>query len=487
MNEQQGIDQGVGDVQDRPAPQDLSAEKAVLSCIFQENEQYHAARQVIESGDFDNVTHKRLFHFLGRLIDAGEPADSVTVTAALKQAGALGADGAGLIAEISGDREVPSRVGDYAAIVRRKADLRKVISLGRQAVMLAQVETADPAQILQDLAEQVQRIESGAGGSNLLPEPLTGKAWEQDVPPREWLVDGWLPVGELSMLTGPGETGKSVLLLQMAAALACDRDALNGGGGWLPGTGGKDVPALVSDPATVVYANWEDSAAEFLRRRQRLSKEGGVQWAADPSINDRLHSLPMRGRGPVWGPGGSSGHIQTVGKLKPTGRALRRYCERVGARLLVLDPASLAFSIEENSRPLVSLALEDWAGWAMETGCAVMLTGHPAKTNEGEGADYSGTTAWRGLVRALWTLRKPSDKDFDAGAIQQAEDNDGVERLAVWTLNKANYALSGQVQTLRSVGRRAAWNRIEGLPKPKTQTGGNKGNEQAQTPKNHNF
>ena len=46
-------------------------------------------------------------------------------------------------------------------------------------------------------------------------------------------MTGGLPAGELALLTGPGSVGK-VLALQIAAALACDREPLQNAGGWLP-------------------------------------------------------------------------------------------------------------------------------------------------------------------------------------------------------------------------------------------------------------
>ena len=262
---------------------------------------------------------------------------------------------------------------------------------------------------------------AAAVGRPPLPEPLTGEGWAEVPPERVWLVEGWLPAGELSMLAGAGSSGKSLLLLQLAVALACERAVLGYGrgvvcsGNWLPAGDGSraSAPRLCDEPLTVVVAGWEDSRGEALRRRRRLTELGGCAWAGDDSIDGRLHVLPMRGHGPAWAPAqGGSGHIATVGELTKTGRELRDYCQRVEARLLVLDPSSLALALEENNRALVSLALEDWAGWASESGCAVVLTAHAAKAREGEGADYSGSTAWRGLVRALWTLRQPErDKD----------------------------------------------------------------------------
>ena len=39
-------------------------------------------------------------------------------------------------------------------------------------------------------------------------------------PPRKWLCQGWLPSGRVTLLTGPGATGKSLLTLQLAVTVA---------------------------------------------------------------------------------------------------------------------------------------------------------------------------------------------------------------------------------------------------------------------------
>ena len=302
--------------------------------------------------------------------------------------------------------------------------------------------------------------------NDALPKPVTGEKWKDPVPDRDWLVKDWLPAGELSMLAGPGEMGKSPLLLQLACALASDHHVP-----WLPA--GEKVetrtPALASDPGAVVLANWEDSANETLRRRLRLHKYGSCECAADESIDRHLHVFPMRGAGPLVAPAGT-GHMAHMGKLTGTGNALFAYCERAKARLLVLDPASLALSVEENSRPLVSLALEILAGWCLSSGCAVMITGHPAKAAEGESSDYSGSTAWRGLVRSLWTLKPPMKENENAPPENGTLPNG--ERQAVLKLNKANYSMSGTELTLQTVGKRAAWHLFDPNPEEKSQTGG---------------
>lgn len=306
-----------------------------------------------------------------------------------------------------------------------------------------------------------------------LPEALVGDLWEGDAPDREWLLDEWLSVGEVGLLTGPGSAGKGQLVLQLGAALACDREPLARHGGWLPA--GLKVetmaPQVCADPVSVVLASWEDTAAEYLRRRARLQFRGGCAWAGDRSINDRLHVLPMRGFGALWSPGADSGrHMATVGQVTEGGHALFRYCEDVGARLLVIDPAGMAILTNENDRALVSVALDALAGWAAGAGCAVLVVAHPAKAVVGAASQYSGSTAWHASVRGLWTLRTPEKTEVDRSSAEWSYlvglDSHRQERVALLTRYKNNYGWDGDYLTLASRGGRAGWHLVDPLPRP---------------------
>ena len=351
------------------------------------------------------------------------------------------------------------------------AALRAVLSApdADTAALLAALPEAAAA----DDAEALTILQDAAAPAPVLPEPLTGAGWEREPAAREWLVDGWLPAGELSLLAGPGSVGKSLLALQLGAALTCHRSALLNGGDWLPAGANiaAKAPPLAPAPCPVVLAGWEDSADEALRRRGRLAMHGGCAWARHPSIDARLHVLPMRGFGPMWAPAeGGSRHIGTVGALTPSGKAVLAYAEQHGARLLVVDPAGLAIATNENDRALVSMALDALAGWALRTGCAVLVTGHPAKATEGESAEYSGSTAWRGSVRALWTLRAPTDKQADRNSAEWlrlvGHDPARAERVALLARNKNNYGWDGDALTLATAGARAGWYLTDPVPTP---------------------
>ena len=301
-----------------------------------------------------------------------------------------------------------------------------------------------------------------------LPKVLVGDAWNDVVPERRWLVDDWLPAGELAMLTGRGETGKGLLGLQLGAALACDREPLCRAGGWLPKGGAIKAtpPNLCTEPVTVVLAGWEDDRHELLRRRSKLAMRGGCGWAGHPSINNRLHVLPMRGFGPAWA--SPENDRFGPGELTRAGLSLLEYCENAEARLAVIDPVGLALALQENDRSAVSGALDELAGWAMRTGCTVLLVGHPAKATAGEAADYSGSTAWRGCVRAMLTLRKPSDNTVKQNheRWQKLKGEKGWELVSLLERNKSNYGPSGDALTIATCGGASGWYLTDPLEEP---------------------
>src|SRR5690606_1948630 len=66
-------------------------------------------------------------------------------------------------------------------------------------------------------AEKAKRADPKARKSQFFTATmLDGK----EVPPRNWLVPGTIPSGTVTLLTGDGGTGKSLLALQLATACA---------------------------------------------------------------------------------------------------------------------------------------------------------------------------------------------------------------------------------------------------------------------------
>ena len=104
----------------------------------------------------------------------------------------------------------------------------------------------------------------------------------------------------------------------------------------------------------------------------------------------------MRARGHLW-----AQTDRNPAGLTPAGEALRQAAEQHDARLLVVDTLGVAYGASEIDRAQVGAFFADWAAWADENDCAVLLIAHPPKT---PGVAYSGSTGILGGVRAMWTI-----------------------------------------------------------------------------------
>lgn len=228
--------------------------------------------------------------------------------------------------------------------------------------------------------------------------------WDFQAPDRKWLIENWLPLGRIGLLTGEGEKGKSLLALQLATTMAA------GGGFWL-GHGVKGTMPAVSEGVAVI-ANWEDEADEARRRLNWLENADRADGQTTPlaeRVGENLRYLEMAQAGPVW----------TADGLSPIGRQLRDYCEEHETRLLVLDPLINAYGATENANEEAAHFMADWGGWAQEATCTVLLCHHPPKADRKdrqEGADHGfrGASAFFAEARFYWQLTDKKESDEPA-------------------------------------------------------------------------
>ena len=278
-------------------------------------------------------------------------------------------------------------------------------------------------------------------------EAVEGDVWDREWPEREWLIPGWLPVGRLGLLSGRGGCGKSRLALQVAARIAHTKP--------LPSVA---VPPLDDDPGAgpavtaamdgldvhqcgpVLFVSWEDERAEIGRRLRALDADKLISEDGIKGIKGRLRFIDARAEGPLWAQ--SPDGYRFSAELTPTGRKVRATCERMGARLLVVDSLAGAYASDENARHLVRAFCADWDAWASASRCAVMLVSHPPKTPPGAGAravdaDYSGSTDWHNAARWRWSLA-PEATGYRLPTVGNKHTGESVDALAL-RLAKASY------------------------------------------------
>jgi len=202
-------------------------------------------------------------------------------------------------------------------------------------------------------------------------------------PPREWVVDEYVPRRAVTALFGPGGHGKSLVAQQLASSVA-------NGEPWI----GLNV---ASGPVLGIFC--EDDRDEMLRRGQDI-------------FND-LKLAPGEGSANLYldARAGKPNAMVTFTQARnpveaPLLKRLREYITKVRPVLVILDNIAQIFAGQENVRGEVTPFVNILTGLAIEFDCAILLLGHTAKA---EGSQYSGSTAWDAAVRSRLLLERNDD------------------------------------------------------------------------------
>lgn len=233
---------------------------------------------------------------------------------------------------------------------------------------------------------------------------LSGKP----VPLREWLVKDLVPQKTVTLLSGDGGTGKSLLALQLAIATAT-------GTPWIS----KPV-----QQGRVIFMSAKDDADELHRRTADIVRESGLNYS-------QLDGLTMRSLA------GEDALLAMDEKLRLVESALfaelEKQAEQDSPTLIVIDTLADVYPANENDRAKVRQFIGILRGLALRRECAVLLLGHPSLSGLSSGSGMSGSTAWNNSVRSRLYLERVKETDYEA---------DPDKRLL--STKKANYGRVGE-------------------------------------------
>lgn len=242
------------------------------------------------------------------------------------------------------------------------------------------------------------------------PSTLAGRP----VPEREWLVDRLIPRREVTLFTGDGGLGKSLLMQQLATSVALGEPWLG-----LPTRAGRAFCLFCEDSDEELHRRQADIVASLFRRFEELWR---LRWLSGGGTDCTLMSFESD---------------RATGKLTNFFTSMLAWLRRFEPELVVIDTAADTFGGSEINRGQVNAYLKTCLGrMCRETDATVVVCGHPSQHGKATGEGFFGTTHWNNGVRGRLYLSRPEGANADPD-----------ER--VLTTKKQNYGPSGGELRLR--------------------------------------
>ncbi|GAA3229264.1 hypothetical protein GCM10010532_063590 [Dactylosporangium siamense] len=143
---------------ERTPPQDVAAEQSVLGGMLLSKDAIADVVEILKSHDFYRPNHTVVFDAILDLYGRGEPADAVTVAAALTDAGEIAkVGGAAYLHTLMAAVPTAANASYYARIVAERAVLRRVIEAGTRIVQLGYGSAGPGGRDVDDVVDLAQQ------------------------------------------------------------------------------------------------------------------------------------------------------------------------------------------------------------------------------------------------------------------------------------------------------------------------------------------
>ncbi|MDR3056196.1 MAG: replicative DNA helicase [Zoogloeaceae bacterium] len=331
----------------RLPPHSIEAEQSVLGGLLLDNSAWERISDQIVDTHFYRDEHRRIFRQISNLLNQGKPVDVVTVAEALDTAGeSEHTGGLAYLGELASNTPSAANIKRYAEIVRERAILRQIVTVGDEIAGHALAPAGRDAQVILDEAEEkilkIRKQGESSSESFVHINPLLQGVMErlQDLVDRDnpdditgvptGFIDldqktSGLQPGDLIVVAGRPSMGKTAFALNIA-----ENVAVHSGlpvGVFSMEMGGEQL-------AMRMLA----SCGRLDSQRLRTGRLGDEEWGKVTVSLGKLHAAPL--------------YIDETGGLNPfelRNRARRLYHEHGGKLgLLVIDYIQLMSSSRQN-------------------------------------------------------------------------------------------------------------------------------------------
>lgn len=335
-------------------PHSLEAEQSLLGGLLLDNTAWDRVADLVTSADFYRDDHRRIFNHIARLIELNKPADVVTVFESLEKNGeADQAGGLAYLGEIANSTPSAANIRRYGEIVRERAILRKLVSVGDDIASSALTPSGKDAKTLLDEAE-AKVFEIAEAGSRhatgFVPiQPILGQLvdriqelYDRDAPneitgvPYGFMdldekTSGLQPTDMIVVAGRPG-MGKTTFALNVAENVSVEC--------------GLPVAIFSMEmPGTQLAMRFIASVGKLDQHRLKTGKLNDDEWQRLTYALGKLHEAPI--------------YIDETPGLNPTdlrarARRLYRQCGKLG--LIVIDYLQLMTSLRQSDNRAAELS-----------------------------------------------------------------------------------------------------------------------------------
>jgi hypothetical protein len=349
------------EILDRPPPQDLDAERAVLgaiACGFMKPATFDEILGILGPEHFSDFRHVQLFsHFL-RMRNEGKPIDPVTLAGSLSAAGLSRQDEADYLTKILQSVGAPSNAPYYAKMVRDKADRRALLRLGERALQLGDGDgeiQAAHAELRELLDPEADKPAEPPRFTRLLTSADLAGLEEKP----QFLVRGVMVAGQPMVIGGRSKSLKTSIAIDLALSL---------------GSGTAFLGKFASERVNVGAWSGESGAATVRETALRVAAVKGVNLA-DCSVWWSF-DLPR-----LW-------QATDLDALRCT--ILQR-----GIQVAIIDPLYLCLLSGDTAGTASNLfamgsVLQPLSAFAQEAGVTLVLVHHFRKTGQSNDAEPAG-------------------------------------------------------------------------------------------------
>jgi KaiC/GvpD/RAD55 family RecA-like ATPase len=367
------------------SPHNIEAEQCLLGAIFINNEAFIAITGLVYSEDFFEPLHRTIFEICATLITERRLVSPVTIKGFLSSD--LKVEGLTInqyLARLSAEGTTVINAPDYAKLVRDLADRRRLIAAAEKCTDFAMAPEADvpPEEIAAETVRRIEEIVSRRLGTVVEGIPLSAAEFlELKLPPRQRIIEPWLPEKGLVLIYSPRGTGKTLFATTSAYAIAVGADFL----------GFKTLGV----PRKVLYVDGE-MPAEVMQ--ERLAAIVG-SFQKRPPTDDHFRLL--------------SSDLSKIGLPDlgtDEGQAWLDVRVR-DAEVLYLDNLSTLVRSGRENEAEGWLPMQNWVLKHRRAGRSVIMVHHA-----GKGGAQRGTSRREDVLDTVISLRRPSDYTPDQGA-----------------------------------------------------------------------